>query len=236
MTDNSVVQTIVNSYFTQSGIIVKHHIDSYDDFIDTLLPNILKQYFPLNINFNDPSKNIKKISISVEKINIENPYYCQKDGCRKIMTPMIARLNNHTYSISVYLEISVITYSIQDGVSVESPKKTYKDILLGRFPLVVRSKYCVYSSDILRECKYDLGGYFIINGNEKVLITQERVCSNIIQVYEQKSSGKYSYISEVRSSDESKFSNVRTVTIKLTNKSLKDSRRVIKRVSMRSGR
>lgn len=225
MLDDSVVQSIVKSYFTQKGIIVKHHIDSYDDFIDTILPNILKQYFPLNINFKDPSKSIKKLTISIERIQIERPHYSQKNGCRKVMTPMIARLNNHTYSLSVYIDVGVLTYTLQDGVYTESPKSIYKDVLLGRIPLVVASKHCVASTDILRECKYDLGGYFIINGNEKVLITQERVSSNMIQVYDQrKSSGKFSYVSEVRSSDESKFSNVKTVSIKMTDKGLKDSR------------
>lgn len=35
----------------------------------------------------------------------------------------------------------------------------------------------------LKECPYDMGGYFVINGSEKVLIAQERSAANIVQVF-----------------------------------------------------
>ena len=107
------------------------------------------------------------------------------------------------------------------------PLKEFKNVLLGRIPLVTKSNYCVSSTDVLSDCKFDIGGYFIINGNEKVLITQERIVSNLIQVYDSsKNNGKFSYISEVRSTDESKFSNVKTVSIKMKVRGLqiKDAR------------
>ena len=225
---DSVIREAIHNYFTQDKLLVKHHIDSYNDFIDNLLPNILKQYFPMNIHFRDESKVITKLAISIKGIHIEKPYYTEKNGCRKVMTPEIARLNSHTYSITIYLHLSVVTYIKQKDTIVEMPEKCFKDVLLGRFPLVIKSNYCVSNTDIFSECKYDLGGYFIINGNVKVLITQERIVSNIIQVYDSsKNNGKFSYISEVRSTDESRFSNVKTVTIKLTNKGLKDSKIVV---------
>ena len=54
--------------------------------------------------------------------------------------------------------------------------------------IIVKSKYCVLRNKLTenqndKECKYDIGGYFIINGNEKVLITQEKLLPNHIQVY-----------------------------------------------------
>jgi DNA-directed RNA polymerase II subunit RPB2 len=54
------------------------------------------------------------------------------------------------------------------------------------------------------ECEYDEGGYFVVNGNEKVLIAQERMSNNHPFVFRGvKSSGKYSYVAELRSSKES---------------------------------
>jgi DNA-directed RNA polymerase II subunit RPB2 len=221
----NLIDEVVHKYFTQDRLLVKHHIDSYNDFIDNLLPNILRQYFPLNIHFKDATKPLQVLTIMIDGIHIEKPYYTEKNGCRKVLTPSIARLNSYTYNISVYIHVGVTVTVKTDGIQTELPKKQFRDVLLGKFPVITGSNYCVSSYDILSECKYDLGGYFIINGNEKVLITQERIVSNIIQVYNTaKNSGKFKYISEVRSTDESRFANVKTVSIKLTDKGLKDSK------------
>lgn len=71
---------------------------------------------------------------------------------------------------------------------------------------MVRSKFCQLKScndqEILRnakECLYDQGGYFIINGGEKVLIAQERMASNIVLVFHRRPPSKYSWVAEIRS-------------------------------------
>ena len=58
---------------------------------------------------------------------------------------------------------------------------------------MVRSKFCHLSSlsksqivKDAKECRYDQGGYFIINGNEKVLVAQERMANNIVLVFHKK--------------------------------------------------
>ena len=70
---------------------------------------------------------------------------------------------------------------------------------------MVRSKFCHLSSlnkeEIVRqrECRYDQGGYFIINGGERVLIAQERMAYNIVCVFNKKPPCKWSWVSEIRS-------------------------------------
>lgn len=54
----------------------------------------------------------------------------------------------------------------------------------------------------LNECPLDPGGYFIINGSEKVLIAQEKMASNTVYVFQEKGS-KYAYKAECRSVMES---------------------------------
>lgn len=54
-----------------------------------------------------------------------------------------------------------------------------------------------------RECRYDQGGYFIINGNEKVLVAQERMAFNIVLVFHRRPPTKYSWTAEIRSANES---------------------------------
>ncbi|GKD03501.1 RNA polymerase II second largest subunit, partial [Tanacetum coccineum] len=55
----------------------------------------------------------------------------------------------------------------------------------------------------LGECPYDQGGYFIINGSEKVLIAQEKMSTNHVYVFKKRQPNKYAYVGEVRSMAES---------------------------------
>ena len=84
---------------------------------------------------------------------------------------------------------------------------------------MVNSKYCMNKKKFSDDCKYDLGGYMIINGNEKVIISQERIANNIIQVFKNnKSNSKYIYLSECRSCSEKIFNIPKLTSIKITNK------------------
>ena len=67
------------------------------------------------------------------------------------------------------------------------------------------------------ECKYDLGGYFIVNGNEKVIVGQEKMTENKVHVFENnKVSSKYSHICDVKSTSLTGFNTPKNVSIKLT--------------------
>jgi DNA-directed RNA polymerase II subunit RPB2 len=70
---------------------------------------------------------------------------------------------------------------------------------------MLRSSYCTLyqnsDKDLteLGECPYDQGGYFIINGSEKVLIAQEKMSTNHVYVFKKRQPNKYAYVAEVRS-------------------------------------
>ncbi|PKS07463.1 hypothetical protein jhhlp_006067 [Lomentospora prolificans] len=78
-------------------------------------------------------------------------------------------------------------------------------VFVGRLPIMVKSEICHLSHEtdenlfLLNECPYDQGGYFIINGSEKVLIAQERSAANIVQVFKKAQPSPYSYTAEIRS-------------------------------------
>lgn len=66
-------------------------------------------------------------------------------------------------------------------------------VFLGRIPVMIRSSFCqlkgLSDSEIVKnakECTFDQGGYFIINGGEKVIIANERMASNIVLVFHKK--------------------------------------------------
>lgn len=79
---------------------------------------------------------------------------------------------------------------------------------LAQVPIMLRSSYCILNTldekDLfsLNECPYDSGGYFIINGSEKVLIAQERMATNHVYVFAKAQPSKISFLAEIRSAVE----------------------------------
>ena len=221
MVDNISPDEIINTYFKQKNILVNHQTISYNDYIDNIIPKILKQSFPINIEFSKKDSEIHSIKLNIHNIRIEEPNCIENNGCSKIMTPNTARLRNYTYAITIKIDIVVIVTIYDKDSKIELPKKCISDIILSKIPLIVKSKYCIMSKMNIKndECIYDLGGYTIINGNEKVIISQEKIANNTIQVFKNtKQSTKYKYIAEVRSSDENLFMMPRVCSFKITNK------------------
>ena len=222
MIDKNHINHIIHEYFSRENVLINHHIESYNDLIDNILPEIISKIFPIKIKIN--KMDIDSISFSIKNIHIESPTYTEKNGCNKIMTPHIARLKNYTYSLQVAVDILVENKLVNISDIYE-----LKNIILCKIPIIVKSKYCVYKEDIFNECKYDTGGYLIVNGNEKVVITQEKVVPNIIHLYPSPNNNtKYKYISEVKSLASEAFGVVKTCSVRLTNKSLYNNKIYIK--------
>ncbi|KAF1985515.1 DNA-dependent RNA polymerase II RPB140 [Aulographum hederae CBS 113979] len=98
-----------------------------------------------------------------------------------------------------------------------------KRVFIGKIPVMLKSQFChlyekpdatLYQHD---ECPYDVGGYFIINGSEKVLIAQERSAGNIVQVFKKKGSPT-PFVAEIRSSTERGSRLISSLQIKLFEK------------------
>jgi len=214
MIDKNHINHIIHEYFSRENVLINHQIESYNDLIDNILPRIISNIFPIKVVIK--KSNINNINLSLKNIRFERPYYTENNGCSKVMTPHVARLKNYTYSLNVIVDI-VVENIIDNNTSFYE----LKNIILCKIPIVVKSKYCVYKEDVFSECKYDTGGYLIVNGNEKVLITQEKVVPNIIHLYPSPNNNtKYNYISEVKSYSPEAFGVVKTCSIRLTNKPL----------------
>ena len=105
-----------------------------------------------------------------------------------------------SYSAPLYVDITKTMHKEGQEPQVQENGKTF----IGKIPIMLRSTYCLLSNltdrDLteLNECPLDPGGYFIINGSEKVLIAQEKMATNTVYVFAKKDS-KYSYTAEIRS-------------------------------------
>jgi DNA-directed RNA polymerase II subunit RPB2 len=215
MISDENIRNIINKYFEKKNILTDHQISSYNDLMDNILPNIISQFFPIII---DGTNDVfKEIILNIEDINIVNPTYTENNGCSRVMTPSIARLRNYTYSSSVIVKVSIKIKILKDGIIINYPIRHINNVLLGKIPIVVKSNHCITSSQFSDECKYDPGGYVIINGNEKVIISQEKIIPNTVLVYKNKNP-KYSIMGEIRSIPTDKFRVPKTLSVKITSK------------------
>ena len=97
---------------------------------------------------------------------------------------------------------------------------TLEKILLGKFPIMLQSNYCVLAGlpkevkHTMGECSNDLGGYFVIDGKEKTVVSQEKFGDNMLYI---KKSGdeKYLYSAEMRSVSENVSKPIRTLSVKI---------------------
>jgi DNA-directed RNA polymerase II subunit RPB2 len=193
---------IINNFVDDnSHFLTKHQIDSYNEFIHNGIKNAIKEVeHPIQIlkkiNKNDPTfTHIIKIyfggldtsSFFFEK-SPKKPNECRIQGTDY----------DTTLKINVYVEI------IENNVILS--KKNYQLSLLN-LPIMLHSSLCLLNGldkpklKESGECIYEKGGYFIVGGLEKVILTQERPAINYIQV-QKISEDPYTWRADVRSREE----------------------------------
>jgi DNA-directed RNA polymerase II subunit RPB2 len=213
----------IHKFLAEPGFLVNHHLDSYNQFIERI-PVIIKNQNPLTILKNlDKSTEefLYKCDIYVggrnaNQIYFGNPIFYEHDE-KKPLYPNDARLRNMTYALSIHAKL---TFSITMNGVVQDDITTPDEVFLGYFPIMVQSNKCILNGMPpqvrfnMGECSRDPGGYFIIDGSEKVIICQEGRSKNA--VYTTKNfDDKYYYCADIQSmsEDESKFPRVTTVRI-----------------------
>ena len=228
---NNISWKLLDKYFTEKPHhLVAHHLDTYNDFFDKGINNIFRENNPIRfIERKDKERNEIKLYLggkSGKLIYIGKPVIHDETDDRKMqyMYPNYARLRNLTYSVTIHYDIEVdYTYYIEDGDSMKRIDETdiISQIYLGRFPIMLQSNLCVLKGlpeDIrfnLGECKYDYGGYFIIDGKEKVIIPQEKFANNMIYVKKNAIDNIYNYSADIRSVSEDTSKPIRTFSIRM---------------------
>lgn len=167
----------------------QHHIDSFREFLRTHVPETIRSYNPITMikNKDDGKTPILKVDLYVggrdgKAIFIDRPVLYDTDQTPMILTPQEARLRNLTYQTHLHADITV---EITEGTApAPTTTKTFPRVLLGALPMMVHSDACILHRQgplVLRafgECPNDTGGYFIIDGKEKVIVSQERITTN----------------------------------------------------------
>lgn len=203
--------------------LVKHQIESFNDFVLRKIEQIIDGFNPIEINhhYNPETEKFKYcISITMENPTLLKPLIYEKDGSTKVMRPNDARLRNFTYSSSINIDMSITSKALDENGDYIIETKRLNGVSLGKVPIMVKSNYCILKNQNIEsnECKYDYGGYFIINGNEKVVISQDRISENKTFVFLSNKVSTYSHIGEIRSVQENRLGVPKITSIKLSAK------------------
>jgi DNA-directed RNA polymerase subunit B len=135
--------------------------------------------------------------LKLGKIKLQRPRIMELDGSITHVAPVEARLRNLTYASPIMLECSIV----EDGRIIES-----RFIHIGDMPVMVKSNVCILHN--LPESKLielgedprDPGGYFVINGSERVIVGLEDLSYNKIIVDAEETAGTLTYKAKVYSS------------------------------------
>jgi DNA-directed RNA polymerase II subunit RPB2 len=127
-----------------------------------------------------------EVTLEFEKISIRKPTIFENNGAIHPMMPNDARLRNLTYASPLNIDVKVTTTFIDHTRNSirESNVRIFPNVHLGKIPIMVGSKYCLLNDQKhihpskLGECAEDLGGYFIIQGGERAMISMERMSEN----------------------------------------------------------
>jgi len=131
-----------------------------------------------------------EVIVKFQNVSIRKPTIFENNGALTPMYPNDARLRNFTYAAPVYLDMDVTTTLTDPGKGTkETRTRTLTRVLAGKIPVMVGSKYCLLSESPekhpreLGECSADPFGYFIIQGGERIILSQERMAENRMFVF-----------------------------------------------------
>ncbi len=221
---------VIDAYFQEQSDIIftKHQIESFNYFIENLIPDIITQSNPIIIYYNylpDYNKYQYEIHLNFdESYTLDKPIINKNDGSTEKMTPANAKLRNLTYASALHLNLHVTVrqWNAPNYTDMEVKHKYIDNIDVGSIPLMVKSKYCVLNNrtsleqEEMGECKYDQGGYFIINGSEKVVISQERIADNKVHVFMgNKGKSQYAVDAEIKSVPSNRFMIAKNLLVRL---------------------
>ena len=192
MTDSTNKRwVIINDILTRDGV-AKQHLTSFDEFLKKGLQEIIDEINHIDIeNAEYPYK------IQLGRIQFKQPRMMELDGSITHITPAESRMRNVSYIAPLMLEANVI----EDGKTLET-----RFIHIGDIPVMVKSDACIlrnFSEQKLidhAEDPFDPGGYFIINGSERVIVGLEDLSYNKIIVDAEKVGGKKVFKAKVYSS------------------------------------
>ena len=227
---NTISWKIIHTMFKDNpNILVDHHLESFNNFFDVGIFQLIRENNPIKISKNYNSKRDDfdyKCTFYIGGKEGNKLYYGKPvifdDNHQHYMYPNEARLRNMTYGLTIHYDCD-IDITIYDNTKKEFVTQhiTLEKILMGKFPIMLNSKLCIYNGinrDLrfyMGECRNDNGGYFIIDGKEKVLVPQEKFADNMLYIKKNDKDNQYSYSAIIRTVSEDASKPIRTLKVNM---------------------
>ena len=206
---------VIDQYFWEKGL-VGQQIDSFDEFIRYTIQELVNDTGEISVTPEDQfvvgQFEVEQYTYVVKfrDIYVTPPAVFEADGKVCALYPQEARLRSLTYQSPVYVDIQTKQYQLDENRKYKPDDEPVKSkelprILLAYIPMMLRSNHCALKGrsdrDLTKigECVFDQGGYFVINGSEKVMIAQERMSNNHVYVFKKQQPSKYEWVCETRS-------------------------------------
>ena len=235
----------ISAYFEENGL-VRQQLDSFDEFIQNTMQELVDDSGDIRVSpelqhlvgydmdeLEEQSQQKKVFEIQFGQVYLSKPTTIEKDGTVTNMFPHEARLRNLTYSAPLYVDVTTNIYEVKKDINPGDPNENLGDpiqteedrkVFFGYVPIMLKSSFCVLSDKVdydlskLGECIYDQGGYFVINGSEKVIVAQERMSNNHVYAFKKKQPSKFSWVIETRSQVENSTRPTSTLYIQMYQK------------------
>ncbi|MBW2975785.1 DNA-directed RNA polymerase subunit B'' [Candidatus Woesearchaeota archaeon] len=182
-------KTLIEKYFKEQSF-VDSNIASFNDFIENDLKKIIEENKEIVPTI--PPQNIEDFRIKLDKICVTKPEITEADGSKRNIYPSEARLRQLTYGAPIFIEVSAHINEVQRESFTTQ---------IGNIPIMLKSKNChlhkLSKDELIQkgEDPDDPGGYFIINGTEKVLISIEDLAPNRVLI--EKKAGPSEYVGKL---------------------------------------
>lgn len=206
---------VIDLPFKDPDFLVSHQIASFDNLMTDTIPRLIQINSPIVV---EQSEQVK-YELRFTRVYVSRPVQHNTDTGYQPLYPHEARIRDLTYAAPVFVDYEQRFY--QGGkVEVEVEQK----VPLFKMPIMLGSKYChLYGKTpaervVLNECAYDRGGYFIVNGSEKVVIAQERPVDNKIMLFKEGASSTHSYVAraEVKATIDQRFYPIKPCSVLLS--------------------
>ena len=174
------IHNLLQNFFKEKGL-VRQHLDSYNEFIDHGLQEVVDEIGDISVEIPENPYKVKlgQIWVIDPQSRITGPYATEVDGTKHEIYPMEARLRNLAYAAPIALEMTPI---------IDGREQDTELVFIGNIPVMLKSKLCFLSQlskDELvgaGEDPDDPGGYFVVNGSERVIVAMEDLAPNRIIV------------------------------------------------------
>ncbi len=211
----------IAAYFASNpNLLVQHQLDSYNAFFDGGLQQLFREKNPITIVKEQDAATGDyglRCELFFGGLDGTSVYYGKPTSVvnneQRPMYPNDARLMNYTYAFTVNYDV-LVKFTISGEESTLMLERMY----LGRFPAMLQSSRCMLQGldpevrFAMGECRNDPGGYFVISGKEKVIISQEKFADNALYV-RKRDGAPYQASADIRSVSEDASKPTRSLSV-----------------------